>query len=45
MAEIVFPGVYVEEVGPPRSIEGVPTSVAAFLGQAATGPVVPYSAS
>lgn len=41
MAEALFPGVYIEETGPPRSIEGAPTSVAAFLGKAAKGPMAP----
>ena len=42
MADLVFPGVYVEEIGHvPKSIEGVPTSVAAFLGMAAKGPFAP----
>jgi Bacteriophage tail sheath protein len=33
------PGVYVEEVPRPRSIEGVPTSVCAFVGRASRGPI------
>lgn len=33
-----YPGVYVEEIRGPRPIEGVPTSVAAFIGRAAQGP-------
>lgn len=35
-----YPGVYVEEVPTkPRSIDGVATSIAAFIGQFASGPV------
>ena len=35
-----YPGVYVEEVpGGPRAIDGVPTSICAFVGRAARGPV------
>jgi len=32
------PGLYVEEMGGPRAIEGVPISVAAFIGRATQGP-------
>ncbi len=32
-------GVYIEEVTPPRSIDGVATSTAAFLGHATDGPL------
>ena len=35
MAEYLHPGVYIEEIERgPRPIEGVPTSTAAFLGEA-----------
>lgn len=33
------PGVFIEEVPRPRAIQGVPTSVCAFVGRAARGPV------
>lgn len=33
-----IPGVYVEETRPPPRIEGVPTSVTAFIGRAPKGP-------
>lgn len=40
MAEYLSPGVYVEEIdNSPRSIEGVGTSVAGFVGMAEKGPV------
>src|SRR5436190_6466852 len=39
MAEFVAPGVFVQEVSSgPRSIEGVPTSTAGFVGTTSTGP-------
>ena len=42
MAEYLHPGVYIEEIERgPRPIEGVPTSTAAFLGEAERGPVEP----
>ena len=42
MPEYVAPGVYVSELpSGPRSIEGVPTSTAAFLGETERGPTVP----
>ena len=42
MAEYLSPGVYVEEVeGGAKSIEGVATSTAAFLGETERGPVSP----
>ncbi|MEF8776193.1 MAG: hypothetical protein V5A43_06785, partial [Haloarculaceae archaeon] len=42
MAEYLSPGVYVEEVeGGTKSIEGVSTSTAAFLGATERGPVSP----
>ena len=42
MPEYLSPGVYVEETTPgPRPIEGVPTSTAAFLGEAERGPIKP----
>ena len=42
MAEYLHPGVYIEEIERgPRPIEGVPTSTAAFLGEAERGPVTP----
>ena len=42
MPEYVSPGVYVEEMEQgPRPIEGVPTSTAAFLGEAERGPLRP----
>lgn len=35
-----YPGVYVEEIAnEPHTIEGVDTSIAAFVGAAARGPV------
>ena len=41
MAEYLSPGVYVEEFdSSPRSIEGVGTSTAGFIGMAAKGPTV-----
>ena len=42
MPEYLAPGVYVEEIRlGPRPIEGVSTSVAAFLGETARGPLRP----
>jgi len=42
MVEYSYPGVYIEEVErEPRSIEGVPTSTAAFLGETERGPLYP----
>ncbi|MEO8519782.1 MAG: phage tail sheath family protein [Acidobacteriota bacterium] len=42
MAEYLHPGVYIEEIERgPRPIEGVPTSTAAFLGEAERGPITP----
>jgi len=42
MPEYLSPGVYVEEIEPgPRPIEGVPTSTAAFLGEAERGTLKP----
>lgn len=42
MPEYLAPGVYVEEVDRgPKSIEGVSTSTAAFLGQTERGPTTP----
>jgi uncharacterized protein len=42
MPEYSAPGVYVNEVtSSPRSIEGVPTSTAAFLGETERGPTSP----
>lgn len=42
MPQYFTPGVYVEEIERgPRPIEGVPTSIAAFLGQTARGPLRP----
>ncbi len=41
MAEYLSPGVYVEEYDDsPRSIEGVGTSTAGFVGLAVKGPVM-----
>ena len=41
MAEYLSPGVYVEEIdNGPRSIEGVGTSTAGFVGMAEKGPVI-----
>ena len=40
MAEYLSPGVYVEEIdNGPRSIEGVGTSTAGFIGMAEKGPI------
>ena len=39
MAEYSYPGVYVEEIGAPREIAGVPTGTTAFVGFASTGPI------
>ncbi len=42
MAEYLHPGVYIEEIERgPRPIEGVPTSTAAFLGEAERGSTMP----
>lgn len=42
MAEYLHPGVYIEEIERgPKPIEGVPTSTAAFLGEAERGPTKP----
>jgi phage tail sheath protein FI len=42
MAEYLHPGVYIEEIERgPRPIEGVPTSTAAFLGEAERGSTTP----
>lgn len=42
MPEYLHPGVYIEEIERgPRPIEGVPTSTAAFLGEAERGPTMP----
>ncbi|GJL61821.1 MAG: hypothetical protein NPIRA04_04750 [Nitrospirales bacterium] len=41
MAEYLAPGVYVEEVDRLKSIEGVGTSTAGFIGQAERGPCEP----
>ncbi|HEX7153706.1 MAG TPA: phage tail sheath family protein [Thermoanaerobaculia bacterium] len=43
MPEYLHPGVYIEEIERgPRPIEGVPTSTAAFLGEAERGSITPY---
>lgn len=36
-AQVIYPGVYVEELPPGRTIAGVPTSITAFIGRAALG--------
>jgi phage tail sheath protein FI len=42
MPNYLHPGVYIEEIERgPRPIEGVPTSVAAFLGETERGPTTP----
>ena len=42
MPEYLHPGVYIEEIERgPKPIEGVPTSTAAFLGEAERGPTKP----
>ncbi|BBU33485.1 hypothetical protein BTHE68_72190 (plasmid) [Burkholderia sp. THE68] len=42
MSEYLHPGVYIEEIERgPRPIEGVPTSTAAFLGEAERGSITP----
>jgi phage tail sheath protein FI len=42
MPEYLHPGVYIEEIERgPKPIEGVPTSTAAFLGEAERGPIKP----
>ena len=38
-APLTFPGVFIEEIPPGHTIEGVPTSTAAFVGRAWRGPV------
>ena len=38
MAQLTYPGVYIEEFAPGAPIAGVGTSTAAFLGPAAFGP-------
>jgi hypothetical protein len=44
MPEYLHPGVYIEEIERgPRPIEGVPTSTAAFLGEAERGPTMPVA--
>src|SRR5687767_5877573 len=40
MPEYLAPGVYVEERSGPRSIEGVSTSTAGFVGMTARGPEI-----
>jgi phage tail sheath protein FI len=43
MPQYFHPGVYVEEIERgPRPIEGVPTSIAAFLGEAERGSTTPF---
>lgn len=43
MPEYLHPGVYIEEIERgPRPIEGVPTSTAAFLGEAERGSITPF---
>lgn len=39
MAQYLSPGVYVEEISGPRTIEGVSTSTAAFVGPTRMGPI------
>jgi len=42
MPQYFHPGVYIEEIERgPRPIEGVPTSLPAFLGEAERGPIMP----
>ena len=42
MPQYLHPGVYIEEIERgPRPIEGVPTSMAAFLGETERGPIKP----
>ena len=41
MTQFDTPGVYVDETDGPRTIEGVATSTAAFLGETARGPLQP----
>ena len=42
MPEYLTPGVFIEEIERgPKTIEGVPTSIVAFLGETARGPVKP----
>jgi phage tail sheath protein FI len=46
MPEFLHPGVFIEEIeSGPRPIEGVPTSTAAFLGEAERGSVTPRMVS
>jgi phage tail sheath protein FI len=46
MPEYLHPGVYIEEIEcGPRPIEGVPTSIAAFIGEAERGSVTPRMVS
>jgi phage tail sheath protein FI len=40
MAQLTYPGVYIEEFAPTAPIQGVGTSTAAFLGPAADGPLM-----
>jgi phage tail sheath protein FI len=40
MAQLTYPGVYIEEFKPAAPIAGVGTSTAAFIGAAANGPVM-----
>ncbi len=43
MPQYFTPGVYIEEIERgPRPIEGVPTNIAAFLGETERGPVTPW---
>ena len=43
MPQYLHPGVYIEEIERgPRPIEGVPTSIPAFLGETERGPVTPH---
>src|SRR5580700_4085070 len=39
MAQYLSPGVYVEEIPGPQTIEGVSTSTAGFVGLARMGPI------
>ncbi len=40
MTEPVSPGVYIQEPGQPHSIQGLPTSIAGFVGPTHSGPLV-----
>ncbi|HEY7619501.1 MAG TPA: phage tail sheath subtilisin-like domain-containing protein [Solirubrobacteraceae bacterium] len=40
MAQLTYPGVYIEEFAPAAPIQGVGTSTAAFLGPAGDGPLM-----